>query len=757
MKKSACLVMALWAGVCLGQKTDVFSRVPKAEIGSVESSADQYEMDQKSGWLTMTGNVWIKTDNHEMTADNARLNRESGDVEASGNVVITQTGLGVWRGDSLDYNYKTGKGLTLGNVFQSGVFTLHAREMSRAEDGRYRAKGAAITTCTNAPGRWHWHIQGDASFKENESASIYHAVPHFLGIPFAYLPYWYRSLNGEYGLRLVPGYSSKWGAFVLGSYAFNLYEGERGTEGVKLDSITRFDYRTLRGVGAGEALRWDAKQLGRGELGFYHLWDERPTKGQKDANWMSEIPHNRYRVRLEHMADLTPRDQLIVRGMYVSDSQIQHDFFRRNNREESIPINLASLEHRENAWATGIMASGPLNDFYSGVSRLPEAWLNILPRSVFDTGLIYEGQTRGGYLERKPAFLDRARDVIFQHYPGPWADYETVRANTAHRVTYPFKLFDALSIVPRAGYQGSYYTSSFADDNTFRHTAEVGATASMRAVGDWGNGWRHIIEPYLDYSWQPTYWNAGRDGRLYMFDRTERAFEWQDRFGTDGVWLPYDWHGLRPGVRNVLQGQGASGQLRSFLEWDAYGVIQLESPDGEVRPDVAGDDQDLRLLGSKLLFHPSEQFTVRAVGEWDAENEKMAYIDLCAYYRMDEHFSVGGGYLVRDHDLYDFDKSPVEKWNRVENQVLYGGFVHDLNEQWTWSLYARYDTDDNSLDEVGGYLQFGLDCIIFQLRSAYMPSYTRVDGTERDSDYRVSFMMWLRAEGRKPREEWLSW
>ena len=757
MKKTMCLAVALLGGAYLGvaQRTDVLSYLPGTEAESLEFSADVIEANERTGLLTLNGNAKVKTESHDLTADLASLNRESGEVEARGNVVIQQAGLGMWAGDFITYNYKTGKGLARGSVFRSDMFTVHAQEMTRAEDGRYRAHDVAITTCTNAPGHWHWHVTGDASFKDNESISVYNVVPHLFGIPFAYLPYWYRSLDGEYGLRLVPGYTSRWGAFVLGTYAFNVYSGERA-EGVKLDSITHLDYRTLRGVGAGETLRWDAKRLGAGELGFYHLWDERPTKQQKDANWMSSIPHNRYRVRLEHTADLTMQDQLIVQGLYVSDSQLQHDFFERDNREASIPVNIASLEHRELSWSTGVLASGPLNDFYSGVARLPEAWLNIVPQALWGTGFIYEGQTRAGYLDRSAAYYDRARDPIFSYYPGPWADYETVRASTAHRVTYPFKLFDALSVVPRVGYQGSYYTSSYRDDDVFRHTVDVGATVSMRATGDWGNGWRHTLEPYVDYSWQPAYWNAGRDGKLYLFDRIERSFEWQDQFGMDGVWLPYNWHGFRPGVRNVIQSRGnASGRPRTLFDWDVYGAVQLDSPDGDVAPNVVADG--LCLVGSKVLFHPIESLSFRAVGEWDAKRESMAYVDLGAYYRMDEHFSVGGGYLKRNHDLYDFDISPVAKWNNVDNDVLYGGFVHDINANWTWSLYARYDLDDHSLDEIGGYVQYGLDCIIFQLRSFYRPSFTRVDGTDRDSDYRIAFTMWLRAEGRRAKEEWLGW
>jgi len=758
MKRTVCFVMAALAGAYWGmaQRSEILDRVPRVNAEWVETTQDKLEADLQSGWVTLTGNVAVRTADHQLTADFARMNRESGDVQAQGNVVITQTGLGTWRGAEIDYNYKTGKGLAKASVFQSGVFTMHAKEMSCAEDGLYSGTGMAFTTCTNAPGHWHWHLSGDARFKDNESIRFYHAVPYFFGVPIFYLPYWYRSLDGQYGLRTVPGYTSRWGAFLLNSYTLNLYTAERSGGAVKLDSITRADYRTLRGVGVGETLRWDLNQWGRGDLGFYHLWDQSPGKKQKDENWMSTIPYNRYRIRLLHEADLTPRDQFIVRGLYVSDSQIQHDFFERHSREESVPINIVSLEHREHAWAAGVMVSGPLNTFYGGVSRLPEAWLNIVPQSLFGTGFIYEGQTRGGYLERSAAHYDRVSDPIYGYYPGPWADYETVRINTAHRLTYPFKLFDALSVVPRAGYQGSYYTRSTADNNVFRHTVDLGATASMRAVADWGNGWRHTFEPYLDYSWQPTFWNAGQDGDLYLFDRIERAFEWQDQFGMDGVWLPYNWHGFRPGVRNVIQTRGgASGAPRTLFDWDVYGAVQLPTPNGDVEPNLP--EEGLRFLGSKVLFNPTEDLSLRAVGEWDVKQDKMAYVDFNVRYRLSEHFNIGGGYLERDHALYDYRPSPVAGWNQVNDQVLYGGFLHTINDNWAWSLFARYDTDGHSFHEVGGFIQRSLDCLVFQLRSSYLPSYTRIDNTERDSDFRVSFMMWFRAEGRKDREDWLGW
>ena len=79
---------------------------------------------------------------------------------------------------------------------------------------------------------------------------------------------------------------------------------------------------------------------------------------------------------------------------------------------------------------------------------------------------------------------------------------------------------------------------------------------------------------------------------------------------------------------------------------------------------------------------------------------------------------MGGGYLGRDHDLHDYAASPVSQWNRVNENLLYGGLTHDINETWSWSFYVRYDLRYNELDEVGGYVPYSLDCLVYQVNTA---------------------------------------
>ena len=714
----------------------------------LEITAEKFEVDQKSGWTTATGNVMVRTGEHELKADRVRLHQDKGDVQARGNVLIKQRGFGSWSGDYIEYNYKTGKGLTGAGDFQAGVFRVRSQEVTRREDGRYDLKHAEVTTCTNAPGHLHWRLTGTARYKDNDYVEVYDAVPWLFGVPFAYLPYWFRDIDTHYGFRLVPGYTSRWGAYMLGGYVYSIYDSPRA-KGVSLDGRTHLDYRTERGVAVGQDLSWDLKDLGRGKLETYYAWDQDPPDSSRDRNWVSEMEEERYRVRLQHEADLTPRDQFLLQGTVNSDSEVAHDFFDRQNRGESTPMNFASLEHREHAWASGATVSGPLNDFYSGVARLPEGWLNITPQPIFDTGLNYESQTRAGYLSRQAAYYENA-EPEYMYYPGPWADYDTARVDTAHRVTYPMKFDDVVSVVPRAGYRGTYYSETESANDAVRHSADLGVETSMRGTSDLNNGYRHVVEPYVDYSYQPT-WYETENGKTYDFDHYDRSIEWFDQFGMDGTWLPYDWHGARPGVRNLLQTRDEKkGVMRTVLDWDTYSAVQFDS-EGPLA------EEGLRMVGTKAIYSPTKALDMKAQGEWDTDKDTFAYVDLSTFYKVNEKFRLGGGYLARDHQLYDYEVSPVEEWNRVKENLIYSGFTHDINDTWSWSTYVRYDLRNNELDEVGGYVQYRLDCLVFQLRSAYINNYQRDDDTESQDDFRVALMVWLRAEKRTPDDDWLTW
>ena len=208
------------------------------------------------------------------------------------------------------------------------------------------------------------------------------------------------------------------------------------------------------------------------------------------------------------------------------------------------------------------------------------------------------------------------------------------------------------------------------------------------------------------------------------------------------------------GVRNLFQTKSeTTGAPRTFLDVDTYAAIQFpNSSTSDAEPNI--NKNGARMVGMKTIFSPIESFESRAVTEWDTEQETFAYVDLGAHYKLNKRLSVGAGYMARDHELYDFRSSSLHQGDRAEQSVFYTGFFHEFTDAWAWSMFVRYDTDAGALDEVGGFLQYSLDCLVFQLRSSYRTSYTRLDSSERDSDFKISFVIWLRAMKQKQGNAW---
>ena len=222
-------------------------------------------------------------------------------------------------------------------------------------------------------------------------------------VPVLWVPYWYYPLNTEYGLRVLPGYTSKWGGYLLTGYVYDIWNEGKG-EGPSLGGSTYADFRTRNGVALGQTIRWNLADYGKGKFKVYHAWDldeDRYDDRWSDhkhnyRNWGSTVDRERYRVYLEHSADFTERDALRLQVQYLSDSHVLYDFFRRRHEHVSYPMNELWYDHREISWALGGSVGGPVNRFYGGTQRLPEGWLAIEPQPIFSLPVNYESQTRAG-------------------------------------------------------------------------------------------------------------------------------------------------------------------------------------------------------------------------------------------------------------------------------------------------------------------------------------------------------------------------
>ena len=658
------------------------------------------------------------------------------------------------------------------------------------------APGTSITTCTNDECSLHWRATAEMRYraKEGDRAFILKNVTFRLfEVPVMWLPYWYYPLDTDYGWRVMPGYTSRWGAFILTRYVCTLAGGwSPGEWG--LGSSTRFDLRYKNGAAFGENLTWQNGDWGRGAFKVYYLRDEdhdRYSRHWDDqnkyhySNWGSEVPRNRYVVTFDQRLEPTERDTLRLTGAYYSDSQFSGDFLRDSllggrTRYIDASRNEIAWEHIENPFGLGISVSGPLNEFYGGVARLPEAYLDIAPQRVFSLPVNYESQTRIGFLNRDYAKLgDDRTHPIYRYNPGLWADYQTFRGDTYHRLTLPFKVADVVSVVPRVGLRGTYWDetgATYATDRAYRKAGEIGnatrmiyeggATFAARGVAWIDEDWQHMIEPYFDVLAQEAKYSGLKKGaRPYVFDSIDSSSDWLDQYAGRSRNLPYSWYGVTPGIRNAFRKADEDGTLRTVADIDLYAAVQFNSTswtEGGRYHKLARDPSDPNYgkshpsaaPGMRLRFFPDRDTAIMTRVEYDTDNRRLAYADVKWMQRISKDVKWSATYSQRDHRIWDFSSTPFdplavkdEEFNWARISYLRFDLEHEICDTLAWGPFVSWDFKDSSLDEVGAWFDIRTDCLGFRVQLSYENACRRVDYSRYDDDFRIGLYIYLRAFG----------
>ena len=474
-----------------------------------------------------------------------------------------------------------------------------------------------------------------------------------------------------------------------------------------------------------------------------------------------------------------------LKGAVYSDSYMRRDFLREGLMgfgSDWMPHggNELAWEHMEKAWASGVSVSGPLNSFYGGTRRLPEVYFDVAPTPVFSLPVNYETENRIGWLGRRYAKYGHGdEENPFAYNPGQWAKYDAFRFDTYHRLTAPFRAIDDIvSVVPRIGYRGTFWSESGEDNLTgwgkahdagslYRSILEGGVTFAGRGTADVGDRWRHVIEPYADVLAQEA-WYGGSGNRPYVFDSLDASVMWEDQFAGRARNLPYSYYGVTPGLRNAWQKRDDGGRLRTVFDFDLYAALQFRHAEWEQASAYTSHRHKLADPGSpnygksdcyvmpgfRARWTPVKDLSVLAAAQYDSDNNRIASADFAVKHTVSANFNWYVSYCLRDFRIWDFSSSPYnpermtsDGFNESRIHYVSAGFTQQPLDWFAWSPYVRWDLRARELDAVGGWFDYLTDCLGFRLILQYRNSYKRIDGYERDDDYRVGFYIYLRAFG----------
>ena len=259
-------LLGLSLSVCSGV---ALSDEPAGQL-PLTCDADKMDYDRENGILTGTGNVKIVYEDVTLQADKVTVTLATKDAYAEGNVRVTQ-GEKVMTAETMHYNFETKQG----DIDKPEGFVYpwywKGEKVVRHSPEFYEVFDCMLTTCdTCEDPKYHLKAKTVEFYPGNKIVAR-HVVIYLGKMPVFYLPVYKQSLkDNKSRWTVVPGYSDKWGAYLLTAYDWLMTEF--------VDSKVRLDYRHKRGFGVGVdadyRIKKEDKQVGSGTVKTYYIDDK---------------------------------------------------------------------------------------------------------------------------------------------------------------------------------------------------------------------------------------------------------------------------------------------------------------------------------------------------------------------------------------------------------------------------------------------------------------------------------------------------
>jgi LPS-assembly protein len=649
--------------------------------GTVEGKVDY---DLAGGTARGTNGFFVRYGNITLSADAAAVNFKTGDVEADGNVRI-ESGDELWVGEHVRYNFKTRAMRT--EQFRTGkvpIFATASGLTGNTSNRVYTAHNAIVTTDDVYDPAFQIRAKS-IKLIPGKSVEMWNAVMYAGDVPMFYFPYFKRNLGMRpNNLLAVPGYNSRYGAYVLGTYRWYL--------GEQFDGRIHMDYRAKRGIGVGPDVHGKLDRWGEFDLKYYYTHDNRPDYSTNSFPEYGEIPENRQVFKFAWQA--TPETNLNLKALvnYQSDPLVVHDFFPGEYSGNPQPNTFVNAQKYWQNWSVDVLTTPRINSFFNQVERLPEAKLTGYRQPVFDTPLYYDTESSVGWYENWQTYTNG----LYKGTNGFYADTAT-RGDTFHQLTLPLTFFNWLNITPNVGGRMTYYSSQHLtngqpDNAVWRGVFNTGVGTSFKASQQWAeatnsllqmDGLRHIIEPSINYVYVP---NPGKSpGRLPQFDGEQPSLmllpvTFPNYNSIDSIDTQ---NGTRFGLRNTLQTK-RDGRLDNLVNWNLLLDWRLDPKRGQ---EQFGD------LYSAVAFKPRTWLTAESQTRSDLNNGELNLSFQQLTIAPNDRWSWGVGYwYLRGGSWGNSTDWPA-------NQSVINTIFYRLNDNWSLRMTHNYNFLERRLQE----------------------------------------------------------
>ncbi|MEO8205335.1 MAG: LPS assembly protein LptD [Chthoniobacterales bacterium] len=668
---------------------------PFGALGGVGNSFGDVEITStgetrfEEGVAVAEDNVQIHFKEISIYSDYAEYNPDTRDVLLKGNVRI-YTEDNVLMGQRAIYNLETKqvRALEFEGMKYPGFF--HALSLRAPSARELRLRSVSLTTQDSS--QPFWKVRARSMRVYPNDRVIFNGAAIYIGkIPIFYVPYLFANLNTT-GIDVMPGYDSRWGAFLLTAYSFPIGNPDNFIGKVRLD------YRTEHGVGVGfdVLMKYGKDDRSGGTFFAYYAYDRQPGLNFGGATPGPETTDpNRGRVTFQQRLFLTEDIYATADINYLSDKNFMEDYYPAEFRTNPQPDNYVQLTKWHEFYTLNLLARFQTNTFQEVTERLPELAWDFKQTQLFQSPVYYDGTTTVGYLKR--AFGNQDTTSGASDFP----DYDSARFDTFHQISYPRTYFGWLTLIPRTGIRGTYYSKSGSfinpDGTTsnaptedlqeggalFRPIFNAGFEASFkvsraferiqsRALGL--DGIRHIMQPYTNFSYV---YNAGANpDQVLQFDRVvpstqPMALDFPQFTGIDSL---DTWAVWRAGVRNRFQTRRNNGTLSWFFD-DMFIDYNFQNP---------YTDQKVGNLVNQMSFYPVPWFGLQLDTQVPITNGGFSEVNAGFNYLPVKDLSLRLGDQYISNNPYFQDG----------NQITFSAYWH-INDNWAVSIYEQYQAVEN--------------------------------------------------------------
>lgn len=727
-----------------------------AQFGSfgdapVEITADG-ETKLNQGVAIAEDNVQIHYGDYSIFCDYAEYNPETRDVLLVGNIRV-YTPDQILTGQRALFNLETKQMRAL--EFSGSEYPMYFRAFNfrSVNPKEFHIRRASVTSHDSSQPDFRVRPRS-MRFYPNSRVILTNSILYVGETPVFWLPYLYSNMNNS-GFQFLPGYDSRWGAYLLLGYSFPVTDGVDGT--------FRLEERTELGPSAGLDLdmAYGLENRNYGTLSTDYVFE---TTDFKTIEAPGEPPEtrttNRYRVSFQQRLFVTDDIYGTADINLLSDVDFLEDFYPSIYRTDPQPDNSLSLTKWDEDYTLSLIGRWQANDFQEVTERKPEFVVDFKQQPFMGLPVQYDGETG-------VASLSRAFSNNPSFGQADYPDYSATRFDTYHQWSLPTKLFEWLNISPKAGVRGTYYSqsgsfnslSSDASNNSnslnapsivlvkkgalFRPVVNYGLSLSTKfsrsfeqVQSNWLglDGLRHIVEPYINYS---GVYNMGQSPEdIYQFDRVVPstqvlALDFPQFTAIDSI---DTWNITRLGVAQRLQ----TRRNNATYQWFSLNTFM------DVNFDNPYSDAPVSNVFNVLQFNPVPWSYIAVASQLPVATEGFTELNTQIGFMPTSNvrFSIGHRYI--DGNDYFTDDS----------QLNFSAYWR-VNDNWSVSLYEQYEFNTGIMqyqryfinrdltswvaslgaevrDNMGGDQEFGL-LLMMTLKDAPELSFTLPFSPDADS------------------------